>query len=352
MSLVALVGGCQAGPANRPPAAATDRVADGDGDVSRPRDGGTSDVAISSPSNDARSEIAPAPADGPTGEVAAGSVDGAEASPASPLDDMGTIELVHDGFQFVEGARWVPALSALLVSDPFASTIYQLIAPNELDVYRSMSNGANALDVAPDGHLVTAEIKGAVTRQAASGSWADAIESYAGLELSSPNDLAAVPDGSIFFSDLGAPRALFRIDPAGTLSYAVPAGDTATGINGITLSPRKDVLYVGYMAARLVRAFEVGPDGLTGARTVVPLTDPNPDGMCVDVDGNLYVGTQRGVQVFDPRSGRYWGLIALPGLGAGDRASECAFADADARTLHISAVTKLFRVRLAHPGVY
>ena len=35
-----------------------------------------------------------------------------------------------------------------------------------------------------------------------------------------------------------------------------------------------------------------------------------------------------------------------------DRATECGFADADRRTLYISARSKLFRVRTARPGVY
>ena len=44
-------------------------------------------------------------------------------------------------------------------------------------------------------------------------------------------------------------------------------------------------------------------------------------------------------------------MIALPGLGA-DRATECAFAEPDARTLYIPAVTKLYRVRTANAGVH
>ncbi|HEY1537231.1 MAG TPA: SMP-30/gluconolactonase/LRE family protein, partial [Polyangiaceae bacterium] len=253
----------------------------------------------------------------------------------------------------------VPALSSYLLSDPFAVTIYKLTPPSQFDPFRMMSDGANALDLDSTGHLVAAECgamqcqtKGAVTRRGDDGTWSDAIKDYRGLAIQNPNDIAALPDGSLIFSDPVAPHQLLRIDPQGALSYALPTNTGVdTGLNGITLSPKKDVLYVGYNVRRLILAFDVTPNGLTGMRTVVAMTESSPDGMCVDVEGNLYVGTRVGVQVFDVRSGNLWGVITPPGLGT-DRVSECAFADADARTLYISAVSKLYRVRLARPGVY
>jgi gluconolactonase len=197
------------------------------------------------------------------------------------------------------------------------------------------------------------QAKGAVTRRGDDGTWSDAIKDYRGLAIQNPNDIAALPDGSLVFSDPGVAHQLLRVDPQGALSYALPTNTGVdTGLNGITLSPKKDVLYVGYNVQRLIRAFDVQPGGLTGMRTVVAMTESTPDGMCVDMDGNLYVGTRVGVQVFDPRSGNLWGVITLPGLEGSDRVSDCAFADADAKTLYISAVSKLYRVRLARPGVY
>jgi sugar lactone lactonase YvrE len=219
-----------------------------------------------------------------------------------------------------------------------------------------MSNGANCLDLDRAGRLVTAECgggrcwgSGAVTRRNDDGSWGDVIRDYRGIPISHPNDIVALPDGSLIFSDTGVARQLLRVDPDGALSYAL--ADTDTGLNGLTLSPGKETLYVGYPNERLVRAFDIESDRLTGMRTVAA-TDPIPDGMCVDGDGNLFVGTTSGVQVFEPGSGKLWGVISLPGLQAGDRASECAFAEADARTLYVSAASKLFRVRMAAPGVY
>jgi gluconolactonase len=331
-------GGPEGGPAGGGPPAPVDAAEGGTGTAAETPD-------RPAPSADAADGPAEAPEDAPH---------------TSPLEGMGTVELVRGGFDFVEGARWVPALSSYLLSDPYGVTIYMLTPPSQFDPFRMMSNGANALDLDSTGHLVTAEcgamqcqVKGAVTRRGDDGTWSDAIKDYRGLAIQNPNDIAALPDGSLVFSDTGVAHQLLRVDPQGALSYALPT-DTGvdTGLNGITLSPRKEVLYVGYNVQRLIRAFDVQPSGLTGMRTVVAMTESTPDGMCVDLDGNLYVGTVAGVQVFDPRSGNLWGVITLPGLGPGDRVSECAFADADAKTLYISAVSKLYRVRLARPGVY
>jgi sugar lactone lactonase YvrE len=283
-------------------------------------------------------------------------VSAAGGAPGSPLADIGQVELVKSDFVFVEGLRWVPALGALLVSDPYGETIYKLTTPpDRFDPFRPHSNGANGLDVDARGHLVAAEVganreksPGAVSRQRDDGTWADAIRDYRGLTLGHPNDLVALPDGTIFFSDLAlAPHRLLRIDPAGVLSHPLDTGDAR--MNGLALSPDRKTFYAG--GGGMVQVYDVA-GGKLGQLRATYTTEPTPDGLCVDRAGNLFVGTQRGVQVWNTKTGTPWGLIALPGLTGKDRATECAFADRDARTLYMAAVSKLFRVRLARPGVY
>ena len=178
---------------------------------------------------------------GSGGTAGTGSSGAPEVAQTSPLIGMGAVELVRGGFAFVEGARWVPALSSYLLSDPFAVTIYKLTPPSQFDPFRMMSDGANALDLDSTGHLVAAECgamqcqtKGAVTRRGDDGTWSDAIKDYRGLAIQNPNDIAALPDGSLIFSDPVAPHQLLRIDPQGALSYALPTNTGVdTGLNGI-----------------------------------------------------------------------------------------------------------------------
>jgi gluconolactonase len=261
---------------------------------------------------------------------------------------------VRTGFAFVEGLRWHPGRAALLVSDAYGEVIHEVGPSKTFVAFRKDSNGANGLDLDPQGRVVAAEVgamrekqKGAVSRQRDDGTWADAITDYRGIVLAHPNDIVALADGTIFFSDLGLAHRLLRIDPRGALSHPLDTGDAR--MNGLALSPDERVFYAS--GGGVVQAYDV-EDGALARRRATFTTLPTPDGMCVDAAGNLYVGTQKGVQVWSPATGKPWGLIALPGLEGGDRATECEFADADGRTLYISAVTKLFRVPMAHPGAH
>ena len=242
-------------------------------------------------------------------ETPAGAGDLGEPSAGrSPLAGLGPVELVRDGFHFVEGVRWYPPAGKLLVSDAFGDVIYALAPPARFEPFRQPSNFANCLDVDGQGRLVAAETGGRDNRgggvsRLESGGWASAIRDARGLTVAGPNDIVALPDGSLVYSDIGNTRRLYRIDASGALLYALEANDA--GLNGLALSPDKRILYVGYGRVPVVRAFDVQPDGrLTGMRDFAR-TAPTPDGMCVDVAGNLYVGTREGLQVFD-RAGRSW----------------------------------------------
>ena len=138
---------------------------------------------------------------------------------------------------------------------------------------------------------------------------------------------------------------MFAIAPDGALT-AEYRGEPTEAPNGVALSPDEDLLYVTDFASSLVRVFDVAPNGsLSEPRTLVDVADP--DGMAVDRAGNLYIASYNAgtVEVFAP-DGEHFGSIDLPGT-----TSNCAFGDADARTLYITTANALFRVRLAHPGL-
>lgn len=93
-------------------------------------------------------------------------------------------------------------------------------------------------------------------------------------------------------------------------------------------------------------AFDIATDGsLSEARSFVTNVDGS-DGMAVDTAGNVFVTTATGIEVFAP-DGSSWGAIPVPRTPA-----NCAFGGADGRTLYITAREGLYRVTLAHPGLY
>jgi gluconolactonase len=69
------------------------------------------------------------------------------------------------------------------------------------------------------------------------------------------------------------------------------------------------------------------------------------DGVKVDVTGNLYVCGPGGIWVLSPEGERL-GLIALP-----EDAHNLAWGDADARGLYVTALSSVYRLRLAVPGI-
>jgi gluconolactonase len=80
--------------------------------------------------------------------------------------------------------------------------------------------------------------------------------------------------------------------------------------------------------------------------TLFTTTAANPDGMAIDVLGNLFVATSAGVQASSRWPARRWGVIPVPRAP-----SNIAWGDADRRTLYITAEDRLYSVRVVNAGV-
>jgi len=70
-----------------------------------------------------------------------------------------------------------------------------------------------------------------------------------------------------------------------------------------------------------------------------------PDGMKVDLEGRVYCTGAGGVWVFDP-AGNHVGTIVTP-----EKPSNCAWGDDDWRSLYITAVTSVYKIRVGTPGI-
>jgi sugar lactone lactonase YvrE len=271
-----------------------------------------------------------------------------------PLLGRSEVELVDDGYGWSEGPQWMPDAGVLLFTDANADAIYQVAARDEVTVFRQPSGYANGLAVDSQGRLLAAEQRSrSVTRTESDGRVIPVADKFEGVRLNRPNDIAVRSDGTIYFTDpLFADfeheldfRGVFRIAPDGGLT-AERKGATTEAPNGVVLSPDETKLYVSDSNADMVWIFDVGPDGsLSEARTFVTTGDV-PDGMAVDSAGNLFITSHKGIEAFAPDGGA-WGVIPVPQPPA-----NCAFGGADGRTLYITARSGLYRVSLAHPGLY
>jgi len=69
------------------------------------------------------------------------------------------------------------------------------------------------------------------------------------------------------------------------------------------------------------------------------------DGLKVDQEGNLYVCGPRGIWVLSPE-GEHLGTLVLP-----EQPHNLAWGDHDGRALYVTALTSVYRLRLAIPGI-
>jgi len=282
------------------------------------------------------------------------------------------IERIATGFAFTEGPVWNG--DHLLFSDLPNNRIVrwrELPEGPEVTTFRYPSGfplglptrveqpGANGLTLDCQGRLLACEHGNRrVSRTEPDGSMVTLADRWQGKRLNSPNDIVVRSDGAIFFTD--PPYGLvdktegkelpfqgvYRIDFDGDLHLLA---DDFERPNGLAFSPDERTLYVDDTARRHIRAFDVADDGsISNGRVWTDMAhdaEGGPDGMKVDIEGNVYCTGAVGVWVFDP-AGSLVGRIVTP-----ERPANCAWGDADRKTLFITARPSVYRVRTAVRGV-
>ncbi len=295
------------------------------------------------------------------------------------------IEVLATGFAWSEGPVWVandagglPA-GCLLFSDIPQNRIHRWQPGQGLDVFMEPAGftgpagygkerGSNGLTLDRQGRLILCEHGDRrVSRLEPGGGKKTLADSYRGRRFNSPNDAAVHSSGAIYFTDppYGLPEGwndprreldvcgVYRLTPDGTVTLVC---DSMTRPNGIAFSPDEKTLYVAQSdpAAPIWRAFTVAADGTladgdTGGRVffdaskLLATRRGNPDGLKVDLQGNLFATGPGGVIVFAP-DGTHLGTLLT-----GQATANCAFGE-DGQSLFITADSLLCRVRLATRG--
>jgi gluconolactonase len=201
------------------------------------------------------------------------------------------------------------------LSDTQNGEIYQ-VTPNGQAKIWAKTGAPNGHKILADGtHLVCDGSQRAILRLDQDGKTLGKVSSECdGKPLRAPNDLTLdSKHGGFYFTDPGGSTA---DNPIGTVHYVDAKGKThlvAQGLafpNGIVLRPDGKSLLVAESNHNRILVYEVVAPGKVGERKIfahLPTKtgdqiDNQPDGMCLDQDGNLYVAHygMHQVQVLSP----------------------------------------------------
>jgi gluconolactonase len=319
----------------------------------------------------ARRESAPPPKEEP---APIGSIERLDPALDEIVPPAAKIEKLAGGFTFTEGPVWIHE-GYLLFSDIPNNVIRKWTPNGEVSVFLEKSGyegtdappgafiGSNGLTLDSEGRLVICEHgNGRVTRLEKDGTRTVLADKYQGKRLNSPNDAVFKSDGWLYFTDPPYGFVKQDEDPKKELKfngiYRVKdkklelLHKDMTRPNGLAFSPDEKFLYVANSdpAKKVWMKFEVTAKGqLANPQVFYDATSATeeglPDGMKVDQKGNLYCTGPGGVWIFSPE-GKHLGRIKPPEIPA-----NCAWGDADGKTLYMTARTGLYRIKLGVAGI-
>ena len=276
------------------------------------------------------------------------------------------VERLHSGNLWAEGPVYFADGDYLVWSDIPNNRMLRWVN-GSVDLFRHPSNHSNGNTRDRQGRLVTCE-HGArrVSRTEYDGTITELVSHFHGKRFNSPNDVVVKSDSTIWFTDPPYGRLsdyegklepgeyggayVFRFDPADQ-SLQVVANDFVKP-NGLAFSPDESKLYVVDTGAshdsqgpHHIRVFDVvNGSTLTGGRVFTEISPGIPDGLRIDIDGNVWSAAKDGVHCYSP-SGRLLGKIKIP-----EPVSNLTFGGPKRNRIFITATSSLYAVYVATRG--
>jgi gluconolactonase len=308
------------------------------------------------------------------------------------------IHRLWTGAMWSEGPAWCSQGRYLVWSDiPNNRQLRWLEENGQVSVFRSPSNNSNGNTYDFQGRQISCEhALRRLVRYEHDGSVTVLADSFGGMRLNSPNDVAPHPDGSYWFTDPpagfqlyeGAPEPedpakpltqqlrsrvgqlagvgmwkreiptanVYRADPSGKVDMVVKQQDLPGNPNGILFGPDYKRLYIianGALVSVNVDGAKVTSNPKEFCDFMVEGVKCRTDGARADVRGNVWAGTRinegrdmnfAGVTVWNPE-GKLIGRVRLPEICA-----NVTFGGPKRNRLFMTAGQSLYAVYTATQG--
>lgn len=307
----------------------------------------------------------------------------------NPIEGVAAPKAVFEAGEFTDGPVWDAKLGVLFFTTPLGEgAIYRMLpdgrAMKVRDGVRAQGTTPIGNTINAAGEIVTVEMKRitkfgfdeknqamppvvVATGYAPGAGPPPPTDPDAGAPPASTpgqfdtlNDVAANKDGTLYVTDPGFfenPQAnrIYRVAPDNTVQV-VEAFEDVPRPNGIAMSADGKNLYVGFTAPikgtlPFIRQYIVNPDGTLGEWTKfvdIGPEDSEPDGIAVDMAGNVYVATKAGIEVYKDDSSKI-GVVPMP---ADEKPTGITFGGKDMKSLYITTEgVKIWELRLNVPGI-
>jgi gluconolactonase len=287
------------------------------------------------------------------------------------------IEKLAGGFEWSEGPVWVSSGKYLLFSDVPRNVVFLWKEGQPTTDYlipsgytgtkqRAGEPGSNGLTLDSQGRLVLCQHgdRQIGRKESGSNTVTPLARYYNYRRFNSPNDLVYKKNGDLYFTDppyglegtTNDPakeimfQGVYRLKPDGKVDLLTR---DLTFPNGIAFSPDEKTLYVAVSDPKApnIWAFDVDSQGLlqngrvffSAANLMKEGVKGLPDGMKVDLKGNLWATGPGGVLIISPE-GKHLGTI-----NTGEATANCAWGN-DGSMLYITADMYLCRVKTLTKG--
>ena len=290
------------------------------------------------------------------------------------IPESNDLEKLYSGTIWAEGPVWLESERLIVWSDVKSNKMlsYNVDTLEAFD-YSNPSDFNNGNCTDHEGRIIRCQHGlRRVIREEKNGEITVIADNYNDKKLNSPNDVAVSKLDNVWFTD---PPYGILTDQEGHKSISEQDGNhlfmVGPGLkikkinakfdkpNGLAFSPNGKYLYVADSGAanpgnfdlsrpHNIQVFELDDDeNIISNNIFAEINNGFPDGMTVDVHGNLFVCDPNGkkIHIFESSS-NYIGNINIP-----ERVANCTFGGENKSDLYITASTSLYRLKTLTRGL-